>query len=321
MALFSDPLAIACLYRGNGPQTFCKLASEEPTAIANQLRGFLAHCQSGDNIELGWHMADFGKDANLTLPPVNSIVGQGQGKTIWKSWVISDSLGTSFCLQNGLTVEGMSFINDQWFVDDQGHNIEDGRCIGFDSGDNQSAVIRNCSVWCRDWSIYSWQATHTKLLIDNCDVYTGRVGVACENSGDGQDVTILRSRIYGDASLSWSRGETSNQSNGGVFGVICRGGTTRIIDSEINIKGKQSAYPSYTPRACAITDQGGGGDAPAGTTQIAVWNLRSHVDPNGADPALCWDVDMHFVGKPIYAAYPASITVNQPAGSVLRSSP
>jgi hypothetical protein len=277
-----------------------------PFAKALAVRQAFAAAKPGDLILIGAGQFDFGNATNLLFPDQCTVRGLGREITFLLSEVISDTAGTSFALQNTI-VEDLSLKNDCWYF------AEDGRCVGFDSngptGAGFTATIRRCNCWSRDWTIYNWRP-HNKLLVDDCDVTTGRVGVACEDSGDGQDVEVRRSRIYGDASLSQSRGETSNEANGGVFGFIARGGPLKIIDCEVQIKGKASAYPSYTPRACAITDQGGGGDQPAGNTIISVWNLRSKVDPNGADPARCLDVDLHFVGTPAYAAYPAAIKIS-----------
>jgi hypothetical protein len=125
-------------------------------------------------------------------------------------------------------------------------------------------------------------------------VTSGRVCIAAENSGDGQNFTIVRCKLIGDASLSSSIGATSNQANGGVFGVVARGGSVRLINCDTDLKGETRTWPSFTPRVCGVTDLGGKNDDPARVDAIQIWNLRCSIDPNGSDPARCFDLDLHY---------------------------
>jgi hypothetical protein len=260
---------------------------------ANALRSAFSLAKPGDLVLIGLGTFDFGPLASghVILPDKVTVRGMGRELTTLTSSIISDTFGTSFALQNTV-VEDLTLKNDCWY------DSEDGRCVGFDNGafgvpaGPFTATIRRCNLWCRDWCCYCWSPGNVWTL-DDCDITTGRVGIAAENSGNGQDITLHRCRIFGDASLSKSRGETSNQTNGGVFGCIARGGPLRLYDCEINIKGKKSEYPSYTPRACGIVDRGGGGDA-AGRAVISLYNLRCTVNPNGADPTMCWDLNLEF---------------------------
>lgn len=301
-------IPVAWIYRGDAPRIPVTAASpvtpKTREAAIERIcggNGVAPSLRSGDFVLLDY--GQFGPFPHLVLPDGVKFRGMGMDETVLFGNVVSDNVGTNFALQNS-TLEEMTLKND---CSNPG---EDGRCVGFDNGafgvgpGPFSATIRRCRLWCRDWTVYCW-SPNNKLELEDCEIVTGRVGIAAENSGDGQDVCATRCKILGDASLSNSIGATSTRSNGGVFGCIARGGPLKLIDCEIDLKGRSQAdqdkNQSWTPRICGIVDRGGGGDGPGGNTRISIYNLRCHIDPNGADPTKCFDLNLEFdyVQKPL----------------------
>lgn len=289
----------AILYHGSTQIRFvAPHADSSPKArAASVLAAFARVTDSTDVVEIGTGKFDFGNQPPVMLPKCKT-KGQGKANTLWFSQKQIDVYhadathvvagGPAWCFQDGSIVEEISFTDDCF------NPGEDGGCIGFLSDTtNAHAVIRRCACQCRDWTVYNW-SPNNRLVIEDCDLTTGRVAIAAEDSGDGQEIDVVRSRIYGDASLSKSIGATSNKLTGGVFAAVCRGGRMSLVDCEVNLRGKASASPSFTPRVAAVTDKGGGNSAPAGNTRIVVYNLRSSIDPNGADPAQCLDLDLRY---------------------------
>jgi hypothetical protein len=272
-------------------------ADRTPAQKAEAVRSAIKAAKPGDLLLIGLGTFDFGPAASghVILPDKVTVRGMGRELTILQSEIISDTFGCSFSLQNTV-VEDLTVMNKCWYF------AEDGRAIGFDNGQFGvpagpfKATIRRCNVWCTDWAVYNWAPDNTLHLKDD-EITTGRVGIACENSGNGQNVTIDDVRVNGDASLSNSRGETSNHDTGGIFGIIVRGGPIKVSNYRFTAKGRpqadQDANQSWTPRICAITDKGGGGDA-SGRAVLSVYNMRSEITPNGSDPAKCWDIDLQY---------------------------
>lgn len=310
---------------GSAPIQFPTAGSTvNPQTKAAAVLNCFSYAQPGDLIIIGKGVFDFGLGtigktyppdpnphnqqhailegaAHILLPDNVTIRGMGISQTVFMGDTVSDDQGTNFALRN-TTLEDMTLINDA------ADPIQDGRCVGFDNGTSFdslpgpfNATLRRCKLWCRDWTIYSWAtAVINTLLIEDCEIWTGRVGVACESSGLGQNVTINRSKFYGDASLSLSTGATSDQTTGGLFGVIARGGPIKITDCEMNLIGHagQTYYgpsnDSFTPRVCGVTDHGGAGSGP-GTTAISIYNLRCQITANGSDPSQCFDLGLDTV--------------------------
>ena len=226
---------------------------------SNPKRRFLINgCGAGITRWLGSAMID-------TIPPGTTDYSQVQW-ALGNTWLNGLSL-LSYC------------INPQ----------EDGTATGFNTSQPGSARISGCEIFANDWPVYSWSAGNT-LLIEDSDVTSGRTCIAAEDSGPGQDFTVRRCRLYGDASLSKSVGASSNPVIGIVCGVMARGGPMRVRDTDIFIKGGVLTGPSYCPRACGISDFHAAESA--GNTLIEIWNTRCSVDPNGADPSKCFDLEL-----------------------------
>lgn len=257
-----------------GPET-------DPLAKALNVRAAFKAWDGGKLDSYLWSNGefDFGPDDPLLFPSC-SVSGLGKEATIAKGQRIIDPNATGLQFQlRSTTLSDMTLVNDCGQFDDQGHlqPHEDGGCVGF-LGGPYTATIRDCNISARDWAVFLWEPSIlNRLLIEDCDITTGRVGIASESSGVGQNVTVRRSRIYGDANLSKSEGATSNAKDGGVFGVVHRGGLLSLSDTEIKIIGGTNV-----PRACAITDHGGGNDGISSDTQIELYNHRSLVMPKGA---------------------------------------
>jgi hypothetical protein len=282
----ANALTVAVIYREGGPPISISptagFMAPSPLQKGTALRTAFAQAKPGDLLIVGFGVYDFGKDTNVKLPSC-TVRGMGKDHTRLVGEVVSDAAGTNFALSD-TTVEDLTLQNDCW------NYGEDGRCVGFDDGPH-TAVIRRCRCWCRDWCIYNWTPGN-RLTVEDSEIIFGRVGVACENSGDGQDVMIDNCRFYGDGSLSRSQGATSNLQTGGVFGVIARGGPCRIYNSRMYLKG-WAGIPdaSGAPRVCGVADKGGGGSEPSGDTRVTVYNLLCEITPTGSDPAKCFDLD------------------------------
>jgi hypothetical protein len=252
--------------------------------------------QPGDVIELGPVPFDFGDQAPIMLPKGVLLHGT-RGFTIFKSSKQIDRdfpqpdgtykipFGPAWVLQDGTQVDGISFV-------DAPHNPgEDGGCLGF-IGTNATAAVRNCDLQANDWSFYCWTPGNS-VSLKNCKLTGGRVLLANEDSGNGSNVECEHCLFIGDASLSQSQGATSNPTNGGLFGIVHRGGVLKIRDCEMRLKGIKNVGTWATPpRIAAITDVGGGNDTPAGNTTLDIRGLRVVIDLNGADPSRCLDLDI-----------------------------
>ncbi len=295
------------LYRASDlfPITFTT-AGIGSDAKMSALRQALAAAKPGDTIQLGYgkfSVSDHGliDKGPIAIPPGVKLVGMGRGQTLlWSnkqidpdsSGGVAIAMGPAVALSDGSSVEDMD-------IEDVCYNPgEDCGCIGFsEAAQHVTATITNCSLKSGDWTVYVW-SPYNSLTIKDCDITGGRVLLANEDSGDGSNMDVYRCRLFGDAALSKSMGAVSKRKNGGVFGAVCRGGRTRIIDCEMTLKGQDPAIgdqnTSWTPRICGIVDRGGANDGAAGVDVIQVYNLRCDISPNGADPARCFDLDFEF---------------------------
>jgi hypothetical protein len=307
-------IAAAVLFHGeNPPHPFVPMgALITPLNKMQQVRTALAVAKPGDMICLGdgkFAVTDHGMldRGPIVIPPGVHLRGMGRGRTLlWSNKQIDADgatlpdgsreipIGPAFSLSDGCTVEGIDFENVCY------NPYEDGGCIGFTPTiSNATATIRDCSMKAGDWTVYDWSPGNT-LTIEDSVITGGRVLLANEDSGIGSTVLVYRTQFFGDAKLSVSVGEVSNKDNGGVFGVVSRGGLTRLVDCEMTLSGSGWQYPdaptnnvvSATPRVCGITDMGGGNGPPSGTTRIEIYNLRCAIDANGSDPARCWALDV-----------------------------
>jgi hypothetical protein len=270
-------------------------AGESEVVKAQMVQAAFNFAKAGDVVTIEPGTFDFGQGGPYDLPPC-LVKGSGRGVTILKSEKIIDadgvtpgqSEGVSFALQQGTILEDCTLITTP-------SNLgQDGGCVGFLSTTTYAhAIVQRCEIQANDWAVYNWSPGNTLLLIDST-VTSGRVCIAAENSGDGQQFYIVRCKLIGDASLSSSIGATSDQSDGGVFGVVARGGKVQLTDCEISLKGRASTGPSWTPRTCGVTDVGGDNADPAGVDEIVLWNLRCNIDPNGCDPMQCFDLDLKY---------------------------
>ncbi len=270
-------------YRANGDIIASSTDNSDPSERAESVRTVFA-LWGGDTTDYYVAKAalfEFGNVDPLVFPSCR-VAGAGKLLTTWRGQMMIDpnTTGLNFQLQD-TTVEDIAFINDCW--DDN----EDGGCIGFlGEQATHTAIIRRCSLWCRDWTIFTWENSAPNILtIDDCDITTGRVGIGSENSGNGQHVIVTNCNIIGDASLSASIGETSNSTDGGVFGIVHRGGLLEVSDTTFTITGG-----SNVPRAASITDHGGGNSGIASGTQIVMSNITCVTTANGATRS--YDLDI-----------------------------
>jgi len=274
-------------------------ASVNPTiesafAKARILEVAFRFAKPGDVLTIEPGTFDFGRGGPYYLPPC-VVQGSGRGVTTLKSEKMIDadgtpgqSIGVSFALQDGTILEDCSLITTPYATD------QDGGCVGFAATTTGAfAIVRRCDIQANDWAVYNWSAGNSLSLVDST-ITSGRVCIAAEDSGDGQQFSLLRCTLIGDASLSSSTGDTSNQMTGGVFGVVARGGKVQLIDCDISLKGRASVGPSWTPRTCGITDVGGANDIPASVDEIVLENLTCHINPNGCDPTRCFDLDLKY---------------------------
>jgi hypothetical protein len=270
-------------------------ASESDSVRGQYVEAAFNFAKAADVVTIGPGTFDFGPGGPYYLPPC-LVQGSGRGVTILESEKMIDadgvtpgeSDGVSFALQDGTILEDCTLITTP------SNPRQDGGCVGFVSTTtNAHAIVARCDIQANDWAVYNWSPGNS-LILEDSTVTSGRVCIAAEDSGAGQNFYIIRCKLIGDASLSSSIGDTSDQSSGGVFGVVARGGKVQLVDCEIWLKGRASTGPSWTPRTCGITDVGGANDEPAGVDQIVLWNLTCHVDPNGCDPTQCFDLDLRY---------------------------
>jgi hypothetical protein len=277
-----------------------RFASVNPAAESEQVKARIVQAafnfaKPGDVVTIEPGTFDFGNGGPYYLPPC-LVQGSGRGITILKSEKTIDadgvtpgqSEGVSFALQDGTILEDCTLVTTPW------NPLQDGGCVGFLSTTTYAhAIVQNCDIQANDWAVYNWSGGNSLLLADST-VTSGRVCIAAEDSGAGQDFYIVRCKLIGDASLSSSTGDTSDQTTGGVFGMVARGGKVQLIDCDISLKGRASTGPSWTPRTCGVTDLGGANADPAGVDEIVLWNLTCHIDPNGCDPTQCFDLDLKY---------------------------
>ncbi len=254
----------------------------------------------------GTFEAGFTKD----VLPGCTVRGLSRESTIWHgTWEIDarngQPVGPGVALSNGTVLSDLSVIDEPptYTRSDGVLYQEDGGAIGFmPTITSASAKVRRVQAAANDWCTYLWSdgsKPQNSLWIEDSELKFGRVGIAAEDSGLGQSVVVIRTRLVGDASLSKSVGATSDQATGGVLGAICRGGLARFIDCDFEIKGAALTGPSFAPRACAVTDHGGAGDVPAGNTRIELWGCRLKVDPNGATSWSDVDLSQQYVRDPL----------------------
>ncbi len=288
-----QPTCDVVVRRGNIEYRFGASAGETAIAKAQMVQAAFNFAKAGDVVTVEPGVYDFGRGGPYLLPPC-IVRGSGAGVTVFQSQKLIDgetptpNAGPSFALQNGTVLENMSLITTPWY------SYEDGGCVGFlATTSNARAVIQRCQIQANDWAVYNWSPGNSLLLTDST-ITSGRVCIAAEDSGLGQNFRIVRCKLIGDASLSTSVGATSNQTNGGVFGVVARGGSVQLIDCEMDLKGETPTWPSYTPRVCGVTDVGGDNGAPASIDAIQIVNLRCSINPNGSDPTRCFDLDLQY---------------------------
>jgi hypothetical protein len=266
--------------------------NRDPVAKAAILRRAMSAARAGDKILVGAGLFDFGHEAgNVVFPDGVTIQGLDKSVTHLFGSVWSDNQGTQFVLQN--TVVSDMTLECQTY----GPN-EDGRTIGFDNllPGPFNATIRRCKIIGNSWAVYNWNNFGNHLLIEDSTVVSGRLCIAAMGSGgaDSQFFDVVRCKLIGDASLSNDIGATSNINYGGVFGCMVRGGVVKLIDCEMNLTGRTSTWPSWTPRVCGVSDTFNAG--PGFGTTVVVVNLRCQVNPNGAPPQNCWDFDIRYPG-------------------------
>jgi hypothetical protein len=270
-------------------------AGESAELRAQYVQAAFQFAEAGDVVTIGPGTFDFGRGGPYFLPPC-LVQGSGRGATILESEKMIDpdgvtpgqSEGVSFALQDGTILEDCTLITTPF------NTTQDGGCVGFVTATtNAHAIVARCDIQANDWAVYNWSPGNS-LILEDSTVTSGRVCIAAEDSGAGQNFLIVRCQLIGDASLSSSEGDTSNQTTGGVFGVVARGGKVQLVDCDISLTGRASIGPAFTPRTCGVIDVGGANDAPASVDQIVLWNLTCHVDPNGCDPAQCFDLDLKY---------------------------
>jgi hypothetical protein len=270
-------------------------AAESAPAKARIVQAAFKFAKPGDVVTIEPGTFDFGITGPYLLPPC-LVQGSGRGVTILKSEKIIDAdgvtpgqgEGVSFALQDGTILENCTLITTP------SNPNQDSGCVGFlSTTTNAQAIVQNCDIQANDWAVYNWSPGNS-LILTYSTVTSGRVCIAAEDSGDGQDFLLVRCNLIGDASLSISTGDTSDQTTGGVFGVVARGGKVELLDCDISLKGRASTGPSWSPRACGVTDVGGANAYPAGIDQILLSNLTCHIDPNGCDPTQCFDLDLKY---------------------------
>lgn len=242
-----------------------------------------AFAKAGDLVRLTNETYECGP-TKLIAPPC-PVIGEGPGSTvIHGTWQIDNfdgsGAGCGVGLQDGSILKGLSVI------DDCANPAEDGTAVGFNSNapPNCSAKLIDCCFSTNDWAVYNWTPGST-LVVKNCKIRSGRMGIAGENSGLGQNFAVDDCDIDLDATKSQSQGATSNVNAGGAYGILFRGGTLKVDNTRIHCLGAALPGPSFAPWTCAISDYHAAG--PANCT-IELRNVAC--DVSGGDPAKCFDL-------------------------------
>lgn len=254
-----------------------------PTPLV-ALQSAIAFYKPGDIIRLTNETYECG--ATKLVAPPGPIIGEGPGLTIIHgTWQIDQfdgsGAGCGIGLQNGSILKGLSV------VDDCANPQEDGTAVGFSSNaaPNSAAKLIDCFFSTNDWAVYNW-TPGSKLLVKQCEIRSGRMGIAGENSGAGQDFIVDDCDIYIDATKSQSVGATSNINAGGCYGILFRGGSLKVSNTRIHCLGAILPGPSYAPWTCAISDYHAA--EPSGSTVIELRSVTC--DVQGGDPTKRFDL-------------------------------
>lgn len=279
------------IHRNGAPATPYWSANDNAEERGLLARKALAYVRSGEWVESNPAKTfDFGAAKNLFLPIGAKFTG---GR--WISHTIIDEQGgvPAFVLQ-GNEIEGMTF---ECIPHNPG---EDAATIGYGGAALLpfASILRRVKLFGTAWCFYTWNNLRHTTALEYCTLTFGRVGIAAMGSGDdlAQSICSYRNTFIGDAALSNDIGATSHNVYGGVLGIVARGGRIESFHDTMTIKGRTSVFPSWTPRACAITDtfvnDSGGQAQPHQATKIVAVGLKSQVTPNGAAPENCLDFDV-----------------------------
>jgi hypothetical protein len=277
-----------------------------PTVRAATVLFAFAEAKPGDHFIVGEGDFDFGTngDQSIPLPLGCSLTGYPSTRFLasvhtdaagkWSASKGHNHEGPAFLLQDNV-IESIEFVEDIYARPLKDQQDEDGICVGFETTESLNpakyALLRGCTIRSNDWAVYNWNNNGNYVTLTNCDIHSGRHCVSAAGSGGSrsQFFDLWRCRLFGDASLSDSVGATSSQTDGGVFGVVARGGSVRLLDCEMDLKGAAVGGSPVVPRVVGVTDTYG---TPNSETLITVVGLRCRVTPNGADPTQCFDFDV-----------------------------
>jgi hypothetical protein len=286
--------------RADGAQA--RYSAAEPTALSRGalLRDLSGIAKPGDTLVL--NPTDFDLDGKnrgtLLFPDGVTVTSPGLAKL--SSNVYSDDQGAAFEIKSG-AFQNISFANHTWKTD------EDGQTLKFFTGakrtpDNAHIVLlalgvelidtpagsyvatfNKCEFVGNAWTVYDWSGKGNRWKFEDCRFFAGRQCLSMMHNGDTRTACeAIRCTFDVDASRSADIGATSNRTFGGIYAVIARSGTMRLVDCEFRLKGKKSEYPSWTPRCVGVFDGHHFGSISDGRTLIEILNCRFLVDGNGA---------------------------------------
>lgn len=252
-----------------------------PKQRAAAVRASLASAKPGNTVNVPAGTYDF-SDAVLLFPDGVTVSGDPKGGTLFQSsQIFLAKQACAFDLGNNsivtdLTLESTCQPNQQSCV------------VGFgiDSEKPKRATMKRCKLLGRSWAWYSWTAPDGHYgILEDCDITSGRVGVAGGRSSGAaaQYIDLTRCRFFGDQSLSTQGGAVSSPVWGGTVAALMRGGRMKITDCSFDMKGSDKL-----PRCVAITDSLD--ESTSSSVVIEVNGIRTKMAGNGAKEV--FDVDV-----------------------------
>lgn len=222
---------------------------------------------------------DFG-DIPLVMPP-NVVVESEDGhrsyvhlkcSAVWGSQSTMDQgktphpYASAFVWSNGTICKNLTFESTV-------AKNRQSTLFGFGIETKPSVVRRGYMEACTGkggaWGGYFWHNVGDSFDIVNSDIYAGNVGVMLGKSVDnGQNVTVSKTRITIDPSLTTQGGTTTSSIDGGSIGIVVRGGNLIAREVFVNAVGQDVGRG---PNICGIQDHiGQKGDGPS-SQHLNMW--------------------------------------------------
>ena len=242
--------------------------------------------QPRDLIQCGPGVFDFGgqrddrkgEQPNIVhLPELALVRGAGREITTFvNSWGNNTAAGCCFRPGNGSVIEDLGLAST---CGAEFQSIVYG-WSGTGSPNGARAVARRCNLVGNSWVGYIWGGDKNGLRFEDCDATGGKWLFTCGSTSSALTsctIDVLRSRVFGDASLSTYQGKVGQR----LIAFAARGGVLRVFDSQVELFGNDGVETLAT---AWTTDEAGHGGP--GWPRIELSNVHSRVRGNGAASAL-----------------------------------